>query len=592
MAKARPKIKPLDISLLWRIIKLASPYKKQFWVAVISTVLVAVTAPIRPYLIQLALEDDIAVGNKTGLLWITLIIITLLVVQTLLQFWNSYITGWIGQSVIKDMRNKIFVKINLMKQKFFDKTPVGELVTRCINDIETISDLFAAGIITITGDILQLIAVTAFMFFIDWKLTLITLSVLPLLLYASHIFRIKVKQSFQDVRVAVAKINSFVQERITGMQVVQLYNREDIEFEKFKQINKGHYDANERSVLYYSVFFPIIEVITAISLALLVWWGTIEMLGEGVASFGKLTAFILYINMFFRPVRMLADRFNNIQMGMVAAARVFRLMDNNDNLEDTHGKYTAELKGNIVFEKVWFAYNKEHYVIKDLSFVLNEGKTIAIVGKTGSGKTSIINLLMRFYPYNKGAIKIDGVELNEWEPLFLRKKIAIVMQDVFLFSGTVMENITLNMPDITREKAIETAKMLGAHSFIERLPGGYDYKVMERGSTLSMGQRQLISFVRAMVVNPAVLVLDEATSSVDSETEEVIQQAIEKMMSNRTSIVIAHRLSTIEKADNIMVMSQGEVVEEGTHKSLMKQKGYYFKLQQSGTQQTFVSDIV
>ncbi|MCO6495597.1 MAG: ABC transporter ATP-binding protein [Bacteroidetes bacterium] len=582
----------LDTTLLWRIIKLSSPYKKQFYWAVISTILVAITAPLRPYLIQIALEDYIAKSDKSGLLWITIITIALLVVQTLLQFWNSYITGWIGQSVIKDMRNKIFVKINLMKQKFFDKTPVGELVTRCINDIETIADLFAAGIITITGDILQLIAVTAFMFYIDWELTLITLSVLPLLLYASHIFRIKVKESFQDVRVAVAKINSFVQERITGMQVVQLYNREGIEYEKFKEINMGHYEANERSVLYYSVFFPVIEVITAISLALLVWWGSKEMLGEGIATFGKLTAFILYINMFFRPVRMLADRFNNIQMGMVAAGRVFRLMDNEENLEDLKGTYQTEPKGNITFDKVWFAYNNEHYVIKELSFELKEGKTLAIVGKSGSGKTSIINLLMRFYPYNKGSILIDGVELTEWNPIFLRKKISIVMQDVFLFSGTVLENITLNMPEITKEKVIETAKLLGAHDFIEKLPGAYDYKVMERGNTLSMGQRQLISFVRAMVVDPAILVLDEATSSIDSETEEVIQKAIEKMMLNRTSIVIAHRLSTIEKADNIMVMNKGEVVESGSHNELMKQKGYYYKLQKSGVQQLLTSEAI
>ncbi|MCK9481626.1 MAG: ABC transporter ATP-binding protein/permease [Bacteroidia bacterium] len=585
MSKEGKNKRMFDGMLLWRIIKLASPYKKQFWLAIISTILVAVTAPLRPYLIQLALEDYVAQADKIGLLWITIITIALLVIQTLLQFWNSYITGWIGQSVINDMRNKVFAKINLMKQKFFDKTPVGELVTRCVNDIETIADLFAAGIITITGDILQLIAITGFMFYIDWKLTLITLSVLPLLLYASHIFRIKVKESFQDVRVAVAKINSFVQERITGMQVVQLYNREDIEYEKFKEINMGHYEANQRSVLYYSVFFPVIEIITAISLALLVWWGTKEMLGVGVATFGKLTAFILYINMFFRPVRMLADRFNNVQMGMVAASRVFKLIDNKENLEDSEGSYVAEPIGNIVFDKVWFAYNDENYVIKDLSFTLNEGKTLAIVGETGSGKSSIINLLMKFYPYNKGQITIDGVSLTEWNALFLRKRIAIVMQDVFLFSGSILENITLNMPEISREQVIETSKLLGANTFIEKLPGAYDYKVMERGNTLSMGQRQLISFVRAMVVNPKILVLDEATSSVDSETEDVIQKAIEKMMFNRTSIVIAHRLSTIEKADNIIVMSHGEIVESGTHKELVKQRGRYYQLQKSGTQE-------
>jgi len=573
-----------DFTLLWRIIRLAAPYKKFFWVAVVSTILVAVVTPIRPYLIQIALDKYVANGDEIGLINITILILSILIGQTLLQFWNSYVTGWIGQSVIKDMRTHIFTRINKMKLKFFDKTPVGNLVTRCISDIETIAELFSSGIITITGDILQLIAITGMMFYIDWKLSLIVLSVLPLLLYASHIFRIKVKQSFQDVRTAVSRLNTFVQERITGMHVVQLYNREDIEFQNFKRINKEHYEANERSVLYYSIFFPVIEVITAASLALLVWWGTKEMLGEGIATFGKLTAFIIYINMFFRPIRMLADRFNTIQMGMVAAERIFTLMDSTENLEDIKGKHMQEPKGNIEFKDVWFAYNDEEFVIKGLSFELKSGKTLAIVGETGSGKSSIINLIMRFYPYNKGSIKIDGVELSEWDPKFLRSRISIVLQDVFLFSGTILENITLNKPEISREQAIETSKLLGAHTFIEKLPGGYDYKVMERGNTLSMGQRQLISFVRAMVGDPAVLILDEATSSVDSETEEIIQKAIDKMMENRTSIVIAHRLSTIEKANSIMVMSAGNIVEKGTHEELMQQQGFYHKLQISNNQ--------
>jgi ATP-binding cassette subfamily B multidrug efflux pump len=581
MQKDKQK-KQLDWVLLWRIIRLASPYKWSFRLAVISTLLVAAITPIRPYLVQLSLDNYVAKNDLDGLFWITMVVLGVLVLQTLLQFWNSYITGWIGQSVIRDMRGNVYSQINKMKLQFFDKTPVGNLVTRCVSDIETIAELFASGVITIAGDILQLIAITVFMFALDWKLSLISLSVLPLLLYASHVFRIKVKQSFQDVRTAVAKLNSFVQERITGMQIVQLYNREEIEMDNFKRINKEHYNANERSVLYYSIFFPVIEVITAMSLALLVWWGTIEMIGEGVSSFGKLTAFILYVNMFFRPVRMLADRFNTIQMGMVAAERIFALMDAKESTEDLSGKYAEEPKGDLVFNQVWFAYQDDNYVVKDLSFSLKSGQTMAIVGETGSGKSTISNLIMRFYPYNKGEITLDGVSLKEWNPLFLRTRIAIVLQDVFLFSGTILENITLNNPEITREKAIATAKLLGADTFISKLPGTYDYKVMERGNTLSMGQRQLLSFVRAMVVNPSLLILDEATSSVDSETEELIQKAIEKMMENRTSIVIAHRLSTIEKANAIMVMEKGEKIEMGTHQELLQKKGHYFRLQESG----------
>jgi len=569
-----------EFALLWRILKLSSPYKTQFWLAIITTILVSVTVPIRPYLIQLALDEHIAIGDIEGLTEITFLILFFLLGQALLQFWNSYVTGWIGQSVIMDLRNFVFTKINKMTLRFFDKTPVGTLVTRTISDIETIAELFASGIITISGDILQLLSITVFMFYLDWKLSLITLSVLPILFYASHIFRIKVKQSFQDVRTSVARLNSFVQERITGMQIVQLFGREKIEYHKFVKINKEHYDANHRSVLYYSVFFPVIEVITAISLALLVWWGTREMLGEGIASFGKLTAFIIYINMFFRPIRMLADRFNTIQMGMVAADRIFKLMDDNSKIENIEGSFKTEPIGKVEFKNVWFAYVENEFVIKDVSFVIEPGKTLAIVGETGSGKSSIINLLLRFYPYEKGNIEIDSVDLNHWEPLFLRSRISLVLQDVFLFSGSIYDNIALHNPKVNIEKVIETSKLLGAHDFITKLPGAYDYKVMERGNTLSMGQRQMISFVRAMVTNPAILILDEATSSVDSETEEVIQKAIEKMMQNRTSIVIAHRLSTIEKADSIMVLNKGEILEKGTHQELIHKGEYYFKLQQ------------
>lgn len=583
MAEQNNKL--FDFKLLWRILKLASPYKTFFWLAIISTILVAVISPLRPYLIQLSLDNHVAIGDVDGLVKLTILILIILLFQTAIQFWNGYVTGWIGQQVIMDLRNHVYKKINQMKQQFFDKTPVGNLVTRCVSDIETIAELFSSGIITISGDILQLIAITGFMFYIDWQLSLITLSVLPLLLYASHIFRIKVKYSFQEVRTAVSKLNSFVQERLTGMQVVQLYGRERVEYNKFEAINKEHYRANERSVLYYSIFFPVIEIITAISLALLVWWGTKELLGEGITSFGKLTAFIIYINMFFRPVRLLADRFNTIQMGMVAAERIFNLLDNKDNLEQREGVYYKPLDGNLSFTDVWFAYQDDTFVIKGLNFDLTKGETLAIVGETGSGKSSIINLIMGFYPYNKGSIKLDGVELDEWDIVQLRSKISIVLQDVFLFSGSILDNITLNKPGISREKVERISKELGADEFIQKLPGTYDYKVMERGNTLSMGQKQLISFVRAMVVDPAILILDEATSSVDSETEEIIQYAISNMMKNRTSIVIAHRLSTIENANQIMVLDKGNVIEIGSHAHLMQQGTHYKKLQDAGKMQ-------
>lgn len=586
MAEQNNKL--FDFKLLWRILKLASPYKTFFWLAIVSTILVAIISPLRPYLIQLSLDNHVAIGDVDGLVKLTILILIILLFQTAIQFWNGYVTGWIGQQVIMDLRNHVYKKINQMKQQFFDKTPVGNLVTRCVSDIETIAELFSSGIITISGDILQLIAITGFMFYIDWQLSLITLSVLPLLLYASHIFRIKVKYSFQDVRTAVSKLNSFVQERLTGMQVVQLYGRESVEYNKFEAINKEHYKANERSVLYYSIFFPVIEIITAISLALLVWWGTKELLGEGITSFGKLTAFIIYINMFFRPVRLLADRFNTIQMGMVAAERIFNLLDNKNNLEQREGSYYKPLDGNLSFSDVWFAYQDETFVIKGLSFDLKKGETLAIVGETGSGKSSIINLIMGFYPYNKGSIKLDGVELNEWDIVQLRSKISIVLQDVFLFSGSILDNITLNKPGISREKVEQISKELGADEFIQKLPGTYDYKVMERGNTLSMGQKQLISFVRAMVVDPAILILDEATSSVDSETEEIIQYAISNMMKNRTSIVIAHRLSTIENANQIMVLDKGNVIEIGSHAYLMQQGTHYKKLQDAGKMQPIV----
>lgn len=571
-----------DWHLLRRIIRLSRPYRLYFISAVFLTILLALLAPIRPWLAQVMLDDYIVVGDIPGLNRILIILFAVLVFQAIVSFLNLYVTNWIGQSVIKDLRMTVYRKLIDFKLGFYDKTPVGTMVTRSVNDVETVNNLFSQGLITIIGDILQLVSITAVMFYINWRLALITLSVLPLLLYASHIFRVKVKSSFELVRTQVARLNAFVQERVTGMQIVQLFNRQEIEKEKFSSINRDHYRAHKKTVLYYAVFFPVVEIITATSLALLVWWGTRQMLADSSFRFGELTAFILFINMFFRPVRMMADRFNTIQMGMVASDRIFKLLDNPELTEDrTAEKRGQKLSGDIEFKDVWFAYIEEDYVLKDVSFVLPEGKTLAIVGATGAGKSSIINLLGRFYEINKGDISIGGKNISECSLEDLRSNMAIVLQDVFLFSGSVKDNIGLYDQVITEDIARQAAGTIGAEDFINELPDQFEYNVMERGSTLSTGQRQLISFIRALAYDPEILILDEATSSVDTETEELIQEAIARLMKDRTAIVIAHRLSTVRNADTIMVLDHGEIKEMGNHDELLAQGGLYKKLHDS-----------
>ncbi len=567
----------INFSILKKVILLASDFKRKIWIAFSTTVLLALLSPIRPWLIEKAINEYAGVGDLKGLVFICFIILVLIIFSSVLQFFNEYITGWIAQSVLKKLRLKVFNHLIGSKLSYYDKTPVGTMVTRAVTDIETLAELFAEGIITIVGDILQIITITAFMLIIDWKLTLVSLSVLPLLFYASHIFRIRVKAAFEDVRTAVANLNSFVQEHLIGMQLVQIFNREKTVSTKFSTINKEHYNANDRSVLYYSVFFPVIEVITSLSLGLLVWWGTRQIVGQQLFDFGTITAFILYIHMFFRPIRVLADRFNNIQMGIVAAERIFKLLDS-DILDKNEGKLIKKIGGQIEFRKVWFAYNNDQYVLKDISFKIEKGKSLAIVGATGAGKSSIINLLSRLYPINKGEILIDNELQQHYELDHLRRQISVVLQDVFLFSGSIMDNIRLYQDDITKDAVRQAAKEIGASHFIEQLPGEYDYKVMERGNTLSLGQRQLISFIRAMVFNPSLLILDEATSSVDTETELILQKATLALLRGKTSIVIAHRLSTIKHADNIMVLSKGEIVEYGTHQSLLANNSYYSEL--------------
>jgi ATP-binding cassette subfamily B protein len=541
------------------------------------TVLLAVISPMRPYLIQLTVDKYIAGQLMQMLIGVTIIQILLLLVETVMRFYFSYLTNWLGQSVVKDLRVAVYKKIVHLNLAFFDKTPIGTLTTRTINDIEAINDVFSEGLISIVADMLMIIAILGVMFMADWRLTLISLSPFPILIIATYVFKESVNKSFYKVRNAVSALNAFVQEHLTGVAIVQAFSAEKREFAKFKTINKEHRTANVEAIFAYSVFFPIVEIILAISLGLMVWWGANQVLNYEVSQ-GVMIAFIMYLNMLFRPLRMLADKFNTLQMGMVASERVFRIMDSEDHIDDSGRKDASAMKGAITFDHVWFAYKDADYVLKDINFQANQGETIAIVGHTGSGKTTIISILNRLYEIQKGQILMDGTDLKDYSLRSLRSKIGVVLQDVFLFAGSVYENITLRNTGITREQVEHAARLIGMHEFIMQLPGGYDYQVMERGSTLSLGQRQLISFVRALLYDPAILILDEATSSVDTESETLIQNAIDKLIADRTSIVIAHRLSTISKASKIIVLDKGEIREMGTHEELLKLGGFYYKL--------------
>jgi ATP-binding cassette subfamily B protein len=512
--------------------------------------------------------------NIHWLFLITAIQIGLLVLETIMRFYFAFLTSWLGQTVVKDLRVKVYSKILNFNLTQFDKTPIGTLTTRTINDIESINDIFSDGLIPIISDLLSIISILLFMFFVDWRLTLISLAPFPILIIATYFFKESVNKSFIKVRNAVAALNAFVQEHITGMSVVQAFAVEDKEFRKFKSINKEHRNANIRAILAYSVFFPVVEIILAFSTGLLVWWGANNGFNAGV-----IIAFIMYLNLLFRPLRVIADKFNVLQMGMVASERVFKVLDNTDVTPETKGGIdNIPINGRVEFENVSFAYSDQDYVLKHISFEIKPGETLAIVGHTGSGKTSIISLINRLYHINKGIIKIDNRNINDYDIDFLRSSIAVVLQDVFLFGGSVYDNVTLRNTGITKEQVVQAAKLIGVHEFIMRLPGGYDYNVMERGATLSLGQRQLLSFIRALLFNPSILILDEATSSIDSESEFLIQHAIDTLIEGRTSIVIAHRLSTIRKASKIIVLDRGEIKEAGTHTELMQLKGHYYKL--------------
>ncbi len=570
-----------DSNLLRRVMGLISEHREIFYLSILLTIALAVLGISIPIMIRNTIDSKIWTGDKAGLINNSLILLALLTGQGLVMYFQTYYTNWLGQQAIANLRSRIFDHILHFRLKVFDRTAIGTMITRTVSDVETVADVFAQGLINIAGDLLLIIFILSWMFYIDWQLSLITLSIFPFILVAAYIFKERVKLSFQDVRTQVGRLNAFLQEHITGMQIVQVFNRQVEEDRKFRQINAEHRDANIRGIFAYSVFFPVIEVLSSISVALIIWWGAKGII-SGDVTFGILLAFIFCINLLFRPIRQIADKFNTLQMGMVAADRIFKVLDMEDHIPDKGAQSPNSLPGKVDFKNVWFSYDDEkpedNWILKDVSFTVEPGKMLAIVGHTGAGKSSITNLINRLYTYQKGAVCIDDVPIENYKLSWLRKQIAVVLQDVFLFSDTISNNIKLYNENITREQMIEAAKLVGAEKFIERLPNGYDYEVQERGATLSTGQRQLISFIRAIIQDPKILILDEATSSIDHETEEMIQHATEVLLKDRTSIVIAHRLATIQNADQIIVLDKGKIAERGTHQQLLAQNGLYKKL--------------
>ena len=579
-----------DFPLVKRVFSYTHPYRWLFIGGVLLTIVVSLVAVIRPILYGKIIDQEVAYGNTSGLRIYILITMGVLFLETFLTYTNTLLTNYLGQSVIRDIRNQVFQHILNLRLRYYDKTPIGTLQTRTISDVETLNDVFRSGLVKIAGDLLQIFAVFGMMLYLNWQLALVILTAVPLLIMVTRVFQKNVKKSFQTLRKAVSDMNAFLQERITGMNIVHVFYREEIEARKFDEINQTSRKANIDSVLYYSIFFPVVELISALAMALLVWFGVSEIVRDSGMTFGILVQFIVYVNMFFRPIRMLADEFNTLQLGMVSADRVFSILDTKEIIPD-EGKNAGFSKTeplNIEFKDVWFSYQSEKsieelqpedYVLKGLSLKISQGEKVAFVGSTGSGKTTIINLLGRFYDIQKGEILINGIKIQDYKLSDLRSLMGVVLQDVFLFSGNIRDNITLNNPDIPQEIVEAAAKHVGA-DFIEDLPAQYNYEVRERGATLSLGQRQLIAFARVWVYDPQILILDEATANIDTESEEVIQKAIDKVMTGRTSIIVAHRLSTIQKADKIVVLDKGNLIEMGNHQQLLALKGKYFDLHQ------------
>lgn len=573
-------MKAFDSKLFKRILEYTKPYQWRYNSVIVWAILLSLFAALRPYLLKYNVDHYIQTKDETGLLLFIGLIALTLFLEVLAQFYFVYWANWLGQDIIKDIRIKLFNHLSTFRMSYYDNEPVGKLVTRAVSDIEAIARIFSQGLFMIVSDLLKMIVVLGFMLYMNWKLTLIVIAAMPILIYATRIFQIKMKVAFEEVRAQIANMNTFVQERVSGMKIVQLFTREDIEYENFKAINQLHKKAWIKNVWYNSIFFPIADIVSALTLSLIIWYGGLNILNnDGITSFGDLFAYTMYISIFFTPLRQIADKFNEMQMGMIAANRVFEVLDNHQPIEDSGSLEAPHFEGYIEFKEVVFGYKKDEDVLKKINLSIKKAETIAIVGATGAGKSTIINLLNRFYEIKSGTISIDGHNIKEYTLESLRKQIAVVLQDVFLFADTIHNNITLNNPKISREEVIKAAKEIGAHDFIMRLPDNYDYDVKERGSMLSSGQRQLIAFLRAYVSNPSILILDEATSSIDAYLEELIQKATNTLTKNRTSIVIAHRLATVINANRIVVLDKGIVVEEGSHKELLqKENGYYKKL--------------
>ncbi len=566
-----------DLKILNRLFIFCKPYMGVFYVLIFLTLSLSILQPIRPYITQIIIDDYVSLNDLDGLRNMIFLLFGLLIINAIVMYFHTYLSGWLGQNIIKDIRIKLFSHLQNFKLQFFDKTPIGRIVTRNVSDIETIADIFGQGIAAIIGDVLQLFGIVVLMFYINWKLTLISLATLPFLFLTTYIFKEKVKLSFNNVRNAVANLNSYVQEHIIGMNIVQIFGNEEKEYERFKDINETHLKANLKAVLYYSIYFPVMELFTSIGLGLLIWFGSNQLFSEEV-TLGVLVAFIMYLQLFFRPIRSIADRFNTLQMGVVSSKRIFDLLDRNEEIDSNEKLKDIQLNGDVEFKDVWFAYNEEEYVLKNISFKINRGESVGFVGSTGSGKTSIINLINRFYDFQKGTILIDGNDIKDYNLSLLRSNLGMVSQDVFLFSDSIYNNITLFNDSIKEDEVWNAIKKVGAEKFINKLPNGLQFDVKERGISLSVGQRQLISCIRIMLYDPKIILLDEATSSIDSESETMIQKAISEILKNRTSIVVAHRLSTIKEVDKIVVIDSGEIKEIGNHKDLIQSNGFYKKL--------------